>query len=154
MTGGEPTQQFEPLKVLLTLLKTNSINTAMETNGTHPRLPELFPLLDTLIIDIKHHDAIIHSKELGLGNERILSNIKEAGSAHSNLWIRIPLIPGFISSIAPKASVEFLPYHEYGTIKWEQCSMKYTLKGKRIEKGAAALFSKFFAESGIKTIKT
>ncbi len=42
-TGGEATMQFEPLKELLIRLKEAGIHTALETNGSHPRL-RAFPV--------------------------------------------------------------------------------------------------------------
>ena len=53
-SGGEATMQFEALKELLKRLKEAGIHTAIETNGTHARLEELFPYVDQLIMDCKH----------------------------------------------------------------------------------------------------
>ena len=64
-TGGEATMQFDALKELLTLLKQENIHTCIETNGCHVRLPELFHLVDHLIMDCKHHDPKIHQAVTG-----------------------------------------------------------------------------------------
>ena len=48
-TGGEPTQQWEALGFLLRGLQAEHIHTAIETNGTHPHLEELFGAIDHLI---------------------------------------------------------------------------------------------------------
>ena len=56
LTGGEATLQFEGVKALLSELKKAGIHTALETNGSHPRLEELLPQTDLLIFDLKHWD--------------------------------------------------------------------------------------------------
>ena len=168
LTGGEPTLQFECVRQLLTELKNKDINTAIETNGTHPSLKELFPLLDTLIIDCKHCDDTIHKNVLGLSNSIILSNITRAASEHPRVWLRIPLIPDFNSSpedmekivafvTALKQEnlcVELLPYHEYGKVKWEQCGMAYVERTGGLDSGIRDLFEEKLKQKGVRTIRT
>ena len=141
-TGGECTCQFDALCEALTLLKQADISTAIETNGTTVRLPELFGLVDELIVDCKHYDPGIHLRVLGASNETILSNISAAAAEHPDLLIRIPLIGGFNASEedmerfaelflrlgASKARFELLPYHEYGKDKWAKCGREYTVR--------------------------
>ena len=168
ITGGEPTLQFDPLKLLLSKIKDIQVNTAIETNGTNDRLPELFGLVDTMIIDFKHHDSAIQKKWLGLGNEKIIENLVKTSESGIDLWIRIPLIPGFndapddihqfIGKIAfmkrEHLSVELLPYHEYGKIKWEQAGMKYTMKNRKIEIDQVKKYNDLFVAHQIKIINT
>ena len=168
VTGGEPTLQFIPLKHLLSKIKTVQVNTAIETNGTCDRLPELFEFVDTMIIDFKHHDSTIHQKRLGMGNEKVICNLREASKSGIDLWIRIPLIPDFndteddicqfISVITDfkldKLSVELLPYHEYGKVKWEQAGMKYTMQNKKIEIETVKKYGKIFEKHHINIINT
>jgi pyruvate formate lyase activating enzyme len=149
LTGGEATMQFEAVKELLSALKASNINTALETNGTHPRLPELFPLLDTLIMDMKHYEPGIHQQVIGIGNSVIIGNIKKAAVEHADTWLRIPLIPGFNDSdddahqfanffkqlSYEKVSIEVLAYHEFGKVKWNQCGMEYPFKNGCLSNG-------------------
>lgn len=60
LTGGEPTLQFDAVSELLRGLTDNGINTALESNGTHRRLPDLFKFVDHLILDFKHPDDACH----------------------------------------------------------------------------------------------
>lgn len=168
ITGGEPTLQFEPLKELLIKIKEMQINTVIETNGTSDRLPELFGLIDTLIIDFKHPDSSIHKKWLGMGNEKVMKNLEKSAASGMNLWIRIPLIPGFndspdvthqfcnqLSALnLQQVSVEFLPYHEYGKIKWEQAGMKYNMPNRKIDAGIIKQLKEYFVKNHIKVINT
>ncbi|MEE1284314.1 MAG: radical SAM protein, partial [Acutalibacteraceae bacterium] len=91
-TGGEPTLQFEALKKLLVILKEKGISTAIETNGTNPRLPELFELIDFLIMDFKHYDGELLKKYTGLDGSIIKENYKKIAESGRQCHIRIPLI--------------------------------------------------------------
>ncbi|MEI7846115.1 MAG: glycyl-radical enzyme activating protein [Chloroflexota bacterium] len=167
-SGGEPTLQFRALKSLLILLKNAGIHTAIETNATHGRLSDLFPLLDLLIIDFKHYDAEIHKQYTGFSNTVIKANIIKAVENHPNVWIRTPLIngfnaeqrfiPGFIDffSCLPceNTHFEFLKYHEYGKVKWEQCGMSYTVVNGEVENGIEEAFKNSFLENKFKLIMT
>ncbi|MDD4413136.1 MAG: radical SAM protein [Oscillospiraceae bacterium] len=140
-TGGECTCQFELLKKALEKLQQNGISTAIETNGTSPRLPELFPLVDELIMDFKHYDDAVHRQFTGLGNAQVLTNLKAACTTHPRLLVRIPLIGGFNASAkdmehfaailsgldTSHTRFELLCYHEYGKDKWEKCGKPYTV---------------------------
>lgn len=138
LTGGEATDQFEAVKALFAGLKTEGISTCLETNGTHKRLEELFPLVDYLIMDIKHYDDDAHRRVIGASNRVILDNIQKAQTQRQQLALRIPMIGGFNASAedahgfgkllsGTRATVELLRYHEYGKIKYEQMGIPYTM---------------------------
>lgn len=129
--GGEPTCQFAAVTSLLTKLRSNGIHTAMETNGSNPRLPELFPLLDLLYIDLKHPDDAEARRVTGQGNTVILDNIAQRYARGGRMIVRICLVPGYnsdeptlrqfgsvLSAIGP-LNVEILPFHRRGQAKWE-----------------------------------
>lgn len=168
LTGGEPTLQFHSLKELLRRIKEKQIHTAIETNGTNPRLSELLPLIDTVIIDIKHPDTHVHRFVLGLGNETVIRNIKEIAVAGKEMWVRIPLIPGFndgeenirgfislFKEIPPGGySLELLPYHEYGKVKWEQIGKPYEMPDKKITGEELKKYKQMFSDNRINIITT
>ncbi len=167
-TGGEPTLQFDALKTILLELKVLNVNTAVETNGSHPKLGELFPLIDFLIMDCKHYDSHKHEKVTGLGNEVILKNIAAAAIQRAQLLIRIPLVGGFNASkkdalnyvalfkdiCTENCQFELLKYHEYGKDKWAQCGKEYTMKNAEISDEIFKEFSEVFQTSGLKLIHT
>ncbi|MBQ7546511.1 MAG: glycyl-radical enzyme activating protein [Clostridia bacterium] len=140
-TGGEATMQFDALELLLTALHNAGIHTAIETNGSHPRLPELFDRIDYLILDCKHYDDETHRRTIGAGCRQTLENLRLAAKMRSQLLVRIPLIGGFNDSARDAAAfadvlsvlygcdqcVEVLRYHEYGKDKWKQCGMTYAM---------------------------
>ncbi len=167
-TGGEATCQFGELELILKKLKSLGVNTAIETNGTSPLLPRLFPLLDQLIIDFKHPNNLIHKEITGIDNKIIKENLIAAFKAHSNILVRIPLIKGFnenaealmqfidffVSQNTLNTNFELLPYHEYGKEKWKQCGKEYTVIDGYISEETKIMFKKAFEENGLKVITT
>lgn len=169
LTGGEITLQFEAVKELLTKLGEAGIHRAIESNGSHQRMTELIPFVDQWIMDVKHYDNEKHKEWLGIPNTTIAQNLKNVSKEHSNVLIRVPLIPGFNDSRedadgfaeyfekymdTANAKVEFLTYHEFGKGKWEQCGMEYKMKPLRIQPGTVAFFEKTMTEHGICCVHT
>ena len=151
-TGGEPTCQFGALREALEGLRARGIHTCVESNAAHPDLPALFPLIDLLILDCKHHDSALHRKWTGQGNEQVLANIKKAAEENMNLLVRIPLIGGVNASARDAAAfaalfktlgefpVEVLRYHEYGKPKWARQGQEYTMRGAQVSPEQAKAF--------------
>ena len=170
LTGGEVCMQFDAVKELLTRLTNEGIATCIETNGTSPRLPELFPVLDLLIMDVKHYDAQKHKAVTGVSCLQTFRNITAALAAKQPLALRIPLIGGFNASmedaagfaalfkrvgVPDKATVELLPYHEYGKIKYEELGMAYTMGAEaHVSKEQVAAFAQALRGAGITIIHT
>lgn len=128
-TGGEPTLQFDELLQALKLLKNADIHTAIETNGSHPRLLELSEYIDFFIMDVKQPNDEIHKKYTGHSNKNTLKNLELLTKSGRQLLVRIPLINNvntdtdefvrlFSSLDMSRVQVEILPYHEYGKCKW------------------------------------
>lgn len=143
-TGGEATMQFDALKELLVRLKEAGIHTAIETNGSHPRLPELFPYVDQLIMDCKHWSAEKHQEFTGVGFETTRKNLRLAAERGKQLDVRIPLIGGvndseedmrefvklFQTFANENVTFEILKYHEFGKKKWQECGWEYQMTEK------------------------
>lgn len=167
-TGGEATCQFEALREVLSRLRQEGISAAIETNGTSPHLPELFPLLDELIMDCKHYDTKRHRQFTGSGNEQILANLKAALAMHPRLLIRIPLIGGFNASQedmeqfaalfaaqeTAHARFELLCYHEYGKDKWEKSGKRYTMHDAFVSEEERCRFEALLRSAGLRVVRT
>lgn len=169
-TGGEATLQFAELKSVLARLHQEGIHTCIETNGLSSRLPELFPVLDLLIMDLKHPDPLRHGVITGLENHQTMENIRRALAFGLQLVIRIPLIGGFNASISDaeafaarfrelgvpdRAVVELLPYHEYGKDKYETLGLSYTMGPEaKITGQQLAAYEQVLREAGIRLIRT
>ena len=167
-TGGEPTVQGDVLMEALRALQKSEIHTAVETNGTSPRLPDFFPLIDQLIVDFKTADPEKHQKILGPGGEILLENIRAALAEHRDPIIRLPLFHGFNTSDedlegflsflgeGPKehGAFEFLAYHEFGVVKWKQCGLEYCQGGYHVPPEIIRRFSDAFLSKRLQVIHT
>ena len=170
LTGGEVTGQADGALALLSAVHEKGVSTCIETNCISPRLPEFFPHLDLLIIDVKHYDGEKHRAVTGASNERTLENLSRALDAGVKTLVRIPLIGGFNASeedarafaslFSPlrergDLSVELLSYHEYGRVKYEKLGLPYTMgKEAYVSREDLEKFSDVLTASGIKMIKT
>ena len=162
LTGGEVTEQFAPVQALLTALKEKGIHTCIETNGTHPRLPELAELVDHLIMDIKHPDDEAHRRVIGCSNRMVLANLEALSSRQ--LAVRIPLIGGFNDGSAEAfatllkgraITVEVLRYHEYGRDKYAALGLEYPMTERaRISDELYRSFTQTLRNAGIRVVHT
>lgn len=168
LTGGEPTRQYEAIEELLYCLKKENIHTSMETNGTHPHMQELLPLIDHLIMDIKHWDNATHKKMTGVSISEIRKNLEIVLEKGRQIALRIPLIHGFNASVTDmegfigyfqglnmrNVTIELLRYHEYGRSKWDQCNIPYTIQNGFVEEDFIKMMERNFTNKNIKVIHT
>lgn len=138
-SGGETTMQRAFLDELSETLYDMGFHLAMETCGYFD-FDELKPILqrmDLIFMDLKHMDSAKHAYFTGVGNEKILENIKRLGELSAEIVIRIPVIEGvnadkeniiasaaFVHTHLPKAKMELLPYHKFGFGKYEALGME------------------------------
>lgn len=137
-SGGEPTLQAEFLKEALRLCKEQGIHTAIETNGNNEWdvYEGLLPLLDFVMIDLKHTDDAIHQRVIGVSNRRPLETLAKL-CGRVPLEVRTPVIPGFndqaqqlqdILNTAREMGVQtirLLPYHAFGIGKYTALGKAY-----------------------------
>ena len=170
LTGGEVTMQFDDVKEFLNEIHPLGIHTCIETNGISSRLEELFPVLDYLIMDIKHYDANIHKSVIGIGNEKTVKNIQLAMTQGKQLALRIPLIGGFNATpedaqnfcrlfaslgVNENTTLELLPYHEYGKDKYAALGIPYPMtEAAYISDETYRTFTQTLRNAGIRLIQT
>ena len=94
-SGGEALIYPDFLQKILSMCKQDKIHTAIETSLYAPfeNIEKIADLIDLFIVDIKLFDSDKHKEFTGVKNELILQNLEKLSKIHSNLWIRIPLIP-------------------------------------------------------------
>ncbi|MBN2323084.1 MAG: glycyl-radical enzyme activating protein [Spirochaetes bacterium] len=145
LSGGEPALQKRFAVAILVLAKKRGIDTALETNGNIEKASflEIVRHLDHLLIDVKHMDGKKHRRYTGMGNEAVLSNLKEAVSVVPDIVVRVPVIPSFnmndadILKIAEYSSslgincLHLLPYHALGSSKCENLGRNYPFGVKK-----------------------
>lgn len=162
LTGGEPTCQFDAALNLFKTLKTEQINTAMETNGSHKRLMEIVPYIDHLIMDFKHFDEDTHVFCTGHSLKQTKENLKMLSEQKKHVLIRTPVINGvntdpegfvqyFKTLDCSTFSFEFLPYHEFGKNKWKG---KYEIENGFVTKDVIDNFKNVYKNFGLNIINT
>lgn len=148
VSGGEPLLQAEFLIEFFTKLKTDGINTAIDTAGSvsGENVEELLKLTDLIIVDVKHTGNAAYDALCGMPAgtdmyDRVLRFIEYAAGTGKRIWLRQVIIPGIndtkeqaaaLSRLADKYNpekVELLSYHTMGAEKWEKLGLKYSLKG-------------------------
>jgi pyruvate formate lyase activating enzyme len=141
LSGGEPSLQWDFFVELLKELKCHGIRTAIETNGSSPRLVNALEYIDLVICDLKHIDSDEHKKLTGASNLQTLANIQTVCEISKPLWVRMPIIPSindskeniqaavkFLAPMKGKLSVELLPYNRLGVYKWKALNQRYSLE--------------------------
>ncbi|MFC2144609.1 glycyl-radical enzyme activating protein [Acidobacteriota bacterium] len=125
-SGGEPLAQSEFLTECLRECRRRGLHMTVDTCGLAPRetLLEVARLCDLVLYDLKHMDPIRHRSETGSDNRLILENLQALSENVVDVWIRLPLIPGFnndaanieatgafLEKLPRKHRVFVLPYH-------------------------------------------
>ena len=143
ISGGEPLEQVEFLENLLIKLKSNNINTAIETSGycDFLFLKKIIPFLDYILFDLKIFDSQKHKGVIGKDNKIIRKNFLKLGRYNVGIIVRVPVIPGFtddksnllniinlIKLNIKVKEIHFLPYHRLGMNKYKQLGKNYKMK--------------------------
>jgi len=139
-SGGEPLQQLGFLLELLALCREAGIHTTVDTSGhaSAEAFKEVAALTDLLLFDIKTTDNKKHEEFIGVGNKLVISNFKSLNGKGPAVIVRIPVIPGFNSTLeemqaisnllkssqARIEAVNLLPYHHLGRQKYEALGMQ------------------------------
>ncbi|HEL2003019.1 TPA: choline TMA-lyase-activating enzyme [Streptococcus suis] len=147
LSGGECLAQGEGALSLLKACKQDGLNTAVETAGYVPNkvVMKVAEYTDLFLFDLKHMDSKKHNEWTGVGNERILTNLKWLLDAGYNVKIRMPMLKGIndseeeiraiIDFLLPYKDssnfkgIDLLPYHKLGVNKYKQLGLEYQIKG-------------------------
>ncbi|NLG24003.1 MAG: radical SAM protein [Clostridiales bacterium] len=172
LTGGEVGMQLDAAAALLRRCRAAGIHTAIETNLSLPRMPELFDGLSLLIADYKHPDADALRRGCGADLAQVERNFALALGAGLPVIARVTLIGGFNADAAwadafagalariaawgrpGQLSVELLTYHEYGKEKWARCGRAYTVADGFVRPAAVEAFRRTLAEAGLPRVAT
>jgi pyruvate formate lyase activating enzyme len=144
ISGGECMLQPDFTAALLKGAHERGFSTAIETACNVPwaNIEKVLPHVDTMQHDHKLTDPERHKKWCGVSNERILANFKKAYETFPDIDFiaRTPLIPGVnadeehiravLAFIRPYKNVidyELLPYHRFGSGKYEYLGKVYEL---------------------------
>lgn len=150
VSGGEALLQIGFLTELFRMLKSEGVNTCLDTAAGPFRddreyleiFDELMRYTDLVMLDIKQIDNAAHKALTGIENTAILKCAQHLSTIGKDMWIRHVLVPGvtddeqqlrqlreFIDTLDTVKKVEVLPYHSMGMFKWDNLGIPYTLKG-------------------------
>ncbi len=139
-SGGEPLLQGAFLKAVMTALKDEGIQIALDTSGYGDEryFNDILALTDVLLLDIKHYDDIAHKKLVGKSMKGIHNFLTHLDHFNGSVWIRHVMVPGLtdseesmdllfshIKNISKSIDkIEILPYHKLGIEKYYQLGVK------------------------------
>lgn len=141
-SGGEPLMQAGFLSEVMAILKAQNVHIAVDTCGEVPweAFEAVLPYTDLFLFDVKHIDSAAHKEGTGVGNERILSNLRTLSARGAKIEIRTPVIPGYNDSAQVLEGIarllagldgvqvwRLLPYHSMGKAKYEAIGLAYPM---------------------------
>jgi pyruvate formate lyase activating enzyme len=144
LSGGEILAQPAFACDLLHAAKDIGLHTAIESTAfaAYEIIADLLPFLDMFLLDIKHIDPDKHKAFTGQSNALILENARKIADSHlTELIVRVPVVPGFNSSVEDVRNIatfaaslngveeiNLLPYHRLGQGKYAALGREYALK--------------------------
>jgi len=138
LSGGEPLMQPEFSRELLAACRAQGLHTAVDTcgYGRGEDLLALAAVTDLFLYDVKILDDDRHRQYTGASNVVILENLKALCRVRADVWIRVPVIPGFnddvrdveataawVASLGNVRQLHLLPYHALGKNKAERVGL-------------------------------
>ncbi len=139
-SGGEATAQPALLNELTARIYDMGLSMTLESCGhfSFSALQPALERLDLIFMDLKLMDDAKHRLYTGVSNAQTLENIQNLAGLSADAVIRIPVIGGvnndeenirasaaFVHEHLPKAQMELLPYHTFGTVKYEAIGIPY-----------------------------
>lgn len=143
LSGGEVLVQHRFAVALLDAFRAEGLNNAIETTGyCAPAIFEkVLDRIDTLLIDVKHWDAVAHRVWTGVDDALPKANLRRALDRGVPTVVRIPCVPGVNITLDDAhgfarvlrdlgvEEVQLLPFHQFGERKYELLDWEYRFSG-------------------------
>lgn len=140
VSGGEPLLQHRFVRALFIECGRHGIHRALDTAGycRHGDFASLLDCTDLLLFSVKAVDPEKHLRLTGVKNDLILSNLRTAAAAGTEIVVRYVLIPtvndsekdlddlaDLVASLGDRGrvKVDILPYNRMGIVKWKQLGL-------------------------------
>ena len=139
ISGGEPTVHMAFVEKLLDGAKARGLHVCLDTSGFCPwsDLERVAGKVDIILYDLKHLDSGAHEAMMGVPNDLILQNLSRLLEKGIDVWLRIPVIPGysdgfdyhervarFLAGLPGRlVRIDLLPFHNW-------CEDKYGWLGR------------------------
>lgn len=167
-SGGEPMMQTAFLAEALIACHNEGYHTAVDTSGysTKDNFRSVLAYTDLVLFDLKHLDPEKHLALTGVPNGDIISNYLMLLDSCREMYIRIPIIPGynddpvhlemlrdFIAGTKRNSLTRIclLPFHKTGASKYRRLNLPYRMEG--VEQPSAERMEElkmYFSKIGIK----
>lgn len=146
VSGGEPCRQSAFVEFLLRTCRERGIGTTVETTGCArwTDVERVCRYADLVLYDVKSMDASKHKTFTGVGNARILANLRRLARAFpaTPILARTPVVPAFndtrqdieaiatfLHAVPTVRGYVLLAYHRFGEVKYAQLGRPYPLPG-------------------------
>ncbi|MCK5804736.1 MAG: glycyl-radical enzyme activating protein [Lentisphaeria bacterium] len=138
LSGGEPLAQIDFTEALLVRAKSEGLHCCIETSSFAPfaHMERLLPHIDIWLCDLKAMNSRLHEEATGVPNEQILENVRKLHAAGADMFLRLPIIPGYndteehFAAVAEFAAalpniqgLEIMPYHRLGEGKLDRLGL-------------------------------
>ena len=142
LSGGDPFVQSAFAEALLEGCRARGIRTAVDTAGFSKNgvLDRMASKTDLILYDLKCMDDARHKELTGVSNVPIIDNLKRLAAGRTEVWVRIPLVPGvndddenirqigkFVSALPHLNGLDILPYHNIAMDKYLNLGKPYRL---------------------------
>ena len=145
ISGGEALHQLDACIELARRTHLNGLTVALDTTGLIPlepnleRLKELLGYVDCVLMDFKAGTDEMHSKLCKFKLERAKAFARLCSDMGVEMWIRhvvlkhynaeddydLQQILEFVKTLDTVTEFDLLPFHNFGSYKWEQCGIPY-----------------------------
>jgi pyruvate formate lyase activating enzyme len=165
LSGGEPLFQPGAVFEIARRCREEGLHTAIETAGSveWELLERIANLFDLIFYDFKHIDSDEHEKHTGTANRRIMLNLERLSRKHSNIIVRIPVIPGvnhstdvinrmmdYLHNRTAVREVELLPFHRLGAGKYSGLGEDYLFADRvDVEKSECLPYQQYGCSLGL-----
>jgi pyruvate formate lyase activating enzyme len=170
VSGGEPAAQPDFTTALLASAKACELHTCVDTSGCcdFEILRRFAPLTDLFLYDVKETDEQRHAELTGLGNQRILANLRKLDATGAVTHLRCPVVPGLndrsehFAALAELASsldncrgVEILGYHRLGQGKRQRLGLEPAggeIPAEPVDKQTLAAWKQQISDRGVNAL--
>lgn len=171
-SGGEALLQVDFLAETAAILKQSEqwekapFTIAVDTCGYVPweTYEKALQFCDLFLYDVKAITPALHKEGTGCDNTLILENLFRLDKAGTNIWIRVPVIPGFndtvkemkkiahcVCGLSSVTKVTLMPYHSIGKEKYASLGLEYPFAQPDavVADEKLAMFEEMFRERGL-----
>lgn len=150
-SGGEPLLQPDFLHAMLESCAEMGIHTAVDTAACVPwsALEKIAGVANLILLDLKTMNPERHRAVIGSDNSHVLDNAQRLSAAGVELWIRIPVIPGFndtaqdmreissfVATLKTVKRIDLMAFHQVGCGKYTALGKTYLMQNTPEPTGA------------------